>query len=534
MQKCFRFVNPIWVLLFFLGISSCKKNDSGWETDFIAPIAKTRLNFSNLINDTLLSANDEGFLSIRFKRNFALIPLDSLINLPDTTIAQNLSIPFPIQIPPGFSIFSQNQELVYNLGDIRITEIIVESGLCEISVKSIIPRNVIFNYSVPKASFNGQIIELTNQLLTAFAGDTVMLYRAYDLAWNYFDFTSDDGNSFNRLRLLIEAKIAPNDQAFTPVANQVLIKLENTFSAVKPYFARGYFGNRVFDNQSSVNEISELKNIEGILKLDQVNLNLTIENGVGADIRFKINELKGFNSRNNQTITLQNSLIGQNVNIGRALNQPNGTAGLPFTSVTQNFILNNSNSNITNFFENLPDELSVSIDAKVNPLGNVSNGNDFIYSQSNVNMLFDLDIPLKFSASELSFSDTLDFNFNNTDQIDRIKSAKLILIANNRFPLELSPEIYLLDENNQLLETIYSEQKINAATVNMNLETEQAQKSVVIFDIPEAKRAALNETKKIRVKLKINSKPDDTLVPFYSHYYVDLQIAADFSYFIQP
>lgn len=534
MQKWSLVKGFILTILVLAVLQSCKKNEAAWENDFLAPIASTRLNFSNLLNDSLLESDENGLLHIKFKNTFQLIPFDSLVNLPDTTLYRDLSIPFPVQIPPGLSIFSQNQELVYNLNDIKITEVIVESGFADVLVKSIIPRKIIFNYSVPKATLDGVAIQLNDQEIAAFNGDTVIGYKFFNLAWHIFNLRGDNESSYNRLRLLIDAKISPDEEAYTPVPNQTLIRIENSFKQIKPYFARGYFGNRIFSNQNVFTAVEQLSQIEGLLALDQVYLNLKIENGVGVDLRFKLNELKGFNSRINQTVNLQHSLVGAQVNLGRALNQVNPDNGLPFTATSTQYLLNPSNSNIKTFLENLPDEININIDAQVNPLGNVSSGNDFIYSKSNVNMLMDLDIPLKFGALELSLIDTLDFNLVNNTQIDRLKKAKLMLIADNFFPIELIPELLLLDSEKNLLAKINSEGKIESANVNDQLIVLQRKRSIVIFDVNQDVISKLKKTEKIVVKLKLNTKPENELVPIYHDYFIDLKLTSDFTYFMQP
>lgn len=524
----------VFFLVFTIVLSGCKKEDSGWDSDLLSPLMKTRLDFTNFINDTLLYSDENGMLSLRFKSVFELIPLDSLLLLPDTTIVNELSLPISINIPPGFSIISENQELNYSLGDIRITEVRIDEGTCNIRVKSIVPRNLIFNYSVPKATFNGQSIVLSNQLLNAFNGDTVIFNELFNLAMYNFNLTGDQNNSFNRLRLIIDAKIANDQQAYQTVANQVFLKIENTFSGIKPYFARGYFGQRTFSNQSSTNVVEALRNIEGIIALDQVNLNLSVRNGLGVDLRFRLNEVSAINNRNNTQVALNHSIIGQNINMTRALNQPDPFSGTPFIASSSTYQLNNSNSNLKSLFENLPDQIRFNVDASVNPLGNISNGNDFLYKSSNVNLQMDLDIPLKFSASELSLTDTLDFKVDNQQNLNRLRKGNLILIADNQFPVELIPELILLNDEGAMLTRLNAANTIQAATVDNNFIASIPLRSVLKFNIPSEKLAFIKDTKRVVVKVKMNTQPGNVLLPIYNTYFIDLKLAADFTYLLQP
>ena len=66
--------------------------------------------------------------------------------------------------------------------------------------------------------------------------------------------------------------------------------------------------------------------------------------------------------------------------------------------------MDNGNSNIDAFIENLPDGITYDLDVTANPLGDVSNGNDFLYDDSRLTADLDVDIPLNIIATDLTLT----------------------------------------------------------------------------------------------------------------------------------
>ncbi|MBK6410088.1 MAG: hypothetical protein IPF78_10360 [Flavobacteriales bacterium] len=90
------------------------------------------------------------------------------------------------------------------------------------------------------------------------------------------------------------------------------------------------------------------------------------------------------------------------MNIDRALD-----LGGMFQSALNTFNLDQGNSNIDLFIENLPSRVDYALDITINPLGDISNGHDFLYHDSKLSADLEIDIPLNLIATDLTLRKTV-------------------------------------------------------------------------------------------------------------------------------
>ena len=79
-------------LLAIFALSSCKQDlaNVGWDVDVLAPVLRTRLDMSDLVADSLLTADADGALRLRIETPLIDLPLDSILKIPDTTISKTI------------------------------------------------------------------------------------------------------------------------------------------------------------------------------------------------------------------------------------------------------------------------------------------------------------------------------------------------------------------------------------------------------------------------------------------------------------
>ena len=107
----------------------------------------------------------------------------------------------------------------------------------------------------------------------------------------------------------------------------------------------------------------------------------------------------------------------------------------------RDLLMNNDNSNIDVFIENLPNEISLSAEVEINPLGNVTDGNDFIYTAQPLQATLDIDLPLNIGAQNLIFTDTLDI----ASELNFSANGELMLYVTNAFPFETTLRVAILN-----------------------------------------------------------------------------------------
>jgi len=101
------------LIIIALLFQNCKKEATSpsWDVGILAPIIKTTLSIDNLVNDTLTQTGPDSLISIVYNSEMYTMALDSIIELPDTTIQYTINLE---------NLDIGNYEIVYrtSLGDI--------------------------------------------------------------------------------------------------------------------------------------------------------------------------------------------------------------------------------------------------------------------------------------------------------------------------------------------------------------------------------------------------------------------------------
>jgi hypothetical protein len=243
--------------------------------------------------------------------------------------------------------------------------------------------------------------------------------------------------------------------------------------------------------------------------------------------------LTSYNSRTGNTVNLSHSLIGNPVNITRATEPWHYSGNVTPTNVS--YLIDKNNSNILSFIQNFPDKLYYSLDFFVNPLGNISSGNDFFYFDKNIDATIKLEVPLSLYANGLTLTDTIDFSSDASDVGKRINTGHFRLTADNGFPLSAKLQLILLDENNIVLDSLLTDQVIAAPPLDADFKVVNSLISDIILPVSSSTGDKLNNTKKINIKVVFDTPQAPQLVKIYDGYKMDIKVIADFTYTInQP
>ena len=103
----------IFLLLLGSAFTSCKKNldEANWDVDGLTPIFKTSLDINNLLADSLIQKNADNSLKLVYSNRFYNFNVDSLLDVPDTTVRSSFKIPFgSINATPGFQLFNSTSD----------------------------------------------------------------------------------------------------------------------------------------------------------------------------------------------------------------------------------------------------------------------------------------------------------------------------------------------------------------------------------------------------------------------------------------
>lgn len=515
------------ILLFSFLFQSCKKQDTTWDTDYSIPLMKANLGISDLVNDTLISNNPNGSLNLIFKGNLFQLDLNELLEIKDTTLINSTIIPFTLPLNPNDVILNSVEKTNYNFDQVALRLAIIKEGQLQFEGTNTLLGEIRIKYTIPKMLKDGQAFEVIMDVPGRNTNGG-KIFRTFDVSGYTLDLTGISGNVANEIEYRINASVSPNASQFQAEVNESLV-FKTTFKGIKPRYAKGTFGQRPTQNVSDSSRFDAFsKLIDGQLDMQEFSLSMKIINGIGADARLKLNKLAGENFAKN-TVSLNHEIIGKTLNIERAVDNLNGNPQVIEKSYQYDFTP--SNSNFVNFFENLPSKLLYDFDLEINPLGDVSGGNDFINSDHTLKLDLDLEAPLNFSATNLTFVDTTALNIENTENIDPLQEAKIFINANNSFPFALTLNIDMLDENNQNKGNLFNNLNIEAADLDINTgKTIGLKTSKLMQYIGKENIEAIKSAKKLVIKIKINTFPSNQLLEIYQDYQINLDINADFKY----
>jgi hypothetical protein len=499
-----------------------------WDAEFLAPLVNGSLGINNLLADSVLHTNPDSSLKIVYTNSIYDLATSTLFTIPDTNNHQAFGVFDTITLHAGQSIpITPTTLTTYNLPNVQLRKVIIKSGKVRYKITSKIQHATVFNYSIPCATLGGTAFSI-NVTVPGAIGSTPGVYnQEFDLSGYTIDLTGPSHNLINTFYTNQLINIS-SDGGSVLVHPTDSLTIDNNFYSIVPYYALGYFGETVVNVGPATSDFSLFKRIvSGTLNLENVNINMNIENPVGVDARIFVNNLSSVNSRTGTTVNLINSsLIGPPININRA-----SESGGVIYATNANFPLTPLNSNIVQFIDNLPDKFGYSMNVNINPLGNVSGSNDFIYSDKLMKATLNMEIPLSLVAHNLTLVDTLATNLSTTTGAQNVKSGTITLFANNGFPFDASLQIYLLSDHNTITDSIFSYiNTIDEAPINTALRATGKKLTKLVVPISESKMSLIYNTKRLAFKVKFNTSAQPSYIKIYSDYRIDVNLVGDINY----
>ena len=512
-----------------LTLESCSVDGTNWDVNATAPVIETRLDLTNLIGTDNLSISNDSAINIAVDVPLYTFNFDTLSNLPlaKSVYAYVWTLP-NVSLPGGAGIPGLTSSLDLTGTDIQLSKFEIKTGKLRCSLKSTLTQPLVFTYYIPKVTKNGTMLQFVDTLPGRASGqDTVVFVRDFVIDDYDIDLTGALGDDFNSLTASVDAITIAGNPSVPITTGQVLFKTETELIEMTPEYAKGYLGQYNFSDANSTTSFNELEMIRnGLIDVENINLRLTFHNTIGADVSFQPIEIKATNTRNGQMVILNHSTIGSTVNINRAIE--NLSILNPVTESTYSFDINSLNSNIEQLLELLPDQISLQADVELNPYGNVGGYTDFFYYDHPAFIQMQLNLPLKFSASNLLLIDTIDNPFTDLEILDPISDGEFIVRVENKFPLESELQLYTLDASNNITDSLFANTFITAAPVNGNNKVVQVQTTDLIIDVTASKLQTLRAARQIKLVAHFNTQPASAgRLQFYSDYYMLIRMIAD-------
>lgn len=449
--------NTLFIFLTFtLLLSSCKKENTVWETDWSVPIINDSLSFDNMVNDSTLAVAS-GYYVVDFNRTLLNRGVNDVLTFPDTTINKSFGINFAfINIPPNYTFFNEESENDLGFADVELKQIIASKGFLDITVKNPVETKALFNIKLVGVSKNG--IPFSEDI-TCDAGtiaDPGVVSTTLDITGYSFDLMGLNGNERNILTSKVTVTSDPNGSDVT-MTNSHFVKVDVGLRGIELAYARGYFGNQVIsDTTDFALDIMNLVQ-SGTVDIPASTIKFEIENGIKVGATGLLTQLTS-ESNSGSLLDLSHPQIGTAFTLNPATGGWNGL----FPSIKE-LLFDQANSNIEQFIENLGSNYTAGYQMEINPWGNISAGSDEIYPDSRFKVRVHANLPLSIGLDALVVRDTFAVDLSQTSTTARVTKGELLLKASNAFPISANVTLMMLDANQNVIHTIVGTQAIESA-----------------------------------------------------------------------
>ncbi len=515
--------SSLTLLIFLLFLLGCKKEPTTWDQRIQAPLLKGELDLNHILSSEELKADSSQKLRLVRIDTLISLPLDSVLQLPDTTLYESYVAPGGgTTVSPGQSLINSTDTRKLQLPNAELKRAILHEGELHYRVKSTLAERSIYEYRIPAATKNGQALTIQTSCPPGTQSEPAVVTGVKDLKGYELDLTGPNGTEVNRFQTQIKLKSDPNGQSFTLQADDS-VSIRNSFKGLEPRFAKGYFGNQQISKSYTESGLSLFDHIRsGSLDIDSVNVRFHIDNGIGMDARVEVKTIRSIGQQGN--VDLSHSMIGNPINVSRA-QYKNGT--MQHTLHTEE--MTPQNSNIDLFLESIPKKIGHELELETNPLGDVSNGNDIMLRGHNVHVRMRIGLPLSLIANDLTLVDTLEWNFRKREN-GKLQDGTLYIEVANGFPLSNELSLFLHDKDGKRIGTLFDSRTIAAAPVDGNWITTGVRSQRLRVQIPSHKADLLRKAEKASIVARFNTPVGAPHIDLYRYHGLKVQASADFRY----
>jgi len=377
------------------------------------------------------------------------------INYDDALITNftlsNLGFISASAIFPEQEIYVKKEEQIIDLDPIQLKEVKIKSGTVTINVLSTLPNGKLI-YKIPSLKKNGISFNSGDIIVPENTSATPTQYF-----FNFDDYVLNLSGKENRL----------NGDTVNTIYTELFIFIDSTGVLetineddsfytfiqfdIDPDYGLGFIGTDTI-NMKLNDDITVFNDIDiDYFNLESAKARLNLDNYIGADIGFKVNQ---FQTQSNSEIEIigtdqyGNNIIGNNYFIQRASH----IIGSNYINQT-NFSID---SECSELIEIKPNLIDVDVDFYINPNGQASEL-DFLYTEQTVEGNITLDVPLSLNFRNLYIEEEILFNIEDNEDVE-----KVYLNFNNSLPIDL--HLNIINPLNN--DSIVNNQYINSAIVD--------------------------------------------------------------------
>ncbi len=529
-----RFSNICALLLAVLLMGGCRKpTNANWDVDVVVPLVHSHLSIKNFIGDSIFKADQNGLLNLNVTREITAVKLDSLVELPDTSISKSFTLPVigGLKVAPGQNLpFFPPVELTFDISNgVALKYVDMRSGSITLKFTNNAAQPLNMLYILPGVFKNYMPFTVSETIPPGVNS----LTKTYDLAGYHFNMQGLSGFKYNTISQTYTIAVSPtaSDSVRLNPGIITIANIDITYSKLVPDYVEGYFGQQTINIAQDTAKLNLLNNFRATnFMLSDATLDFKIMNEFGAEFTGSLANVKSINTNtatNSTVIVPLTTTQISNLDINRATR-----AGSTVFPSIKNTSLTAVNSNIVPFLSNLPDKLSYKGSIQVNPLGNTWGYSDFAYYGKGIRVLADINIPMRFNADNFKLISHTPVDFSNLEQLDNVKSGNFVIQATNGYPFKAMLQAYLLNEQKQVIDSLFipGQNVIDHGLLDSQNMVTAPVSSKVLVPISSSKIATMRKSKSIQIITYFLMPPNPPDIRLQDSYQIDVSIIAELNY----
>ena len=518
--------------LLVIVLSSCVKEkfdpakfkaSQNLDPGLTVPVGYSKIEMQKYLRDAIannqLKVSPDGLLSLIYSDSVSSGTMDNLLSFP--TISKNKVIPnasgFPISLPAGGPglVFSDTIQFPVSLLQTsgRIDSIRFRSGSLQTSIAAAGLSGTI-TYQFPGLQLGGKAFIDTMSL-----SESGLMLSLKD----YILIPLQKIGGANMFQAIISVDL---DSTSTPIAAGAdILSIQTDMNKLK--FETIFGDLSGFDIPIPPVQLAPgafTKIIDGKFSFADPKINLYFSNSIGVPIGLFFNKLEAV-MRDNSIVSLKADEIPTPPAEPRPIAFPSlNQAG---QVVHDTIRIKRSNSNLPDFFSSNVNAVNISPAPRIGP----PTGSEavFVRYDSKIDLKASIEIPLWGRADFFMMMDTISFDYLSASLPvpEELDSLIARIRITNSFPVSVAPQVYLLDQNKVLLDSLIRKEQIIEGAVDTN-DDGKVDPSPKTIEVPVS-RSTINILGKTRYlvtkgSLMTTGFLDNKDVKFYLSYYLEYNI----------
>jgi hypothetical protein len=515
-------------------------NSDSFDPSFATPIGNATFQIGRINDRTnrFLEVNpNTGVLEFSFDSPSFSYGISDFNIFPNQTISSSTAMNSSQvaafnSLPTGssYNFQTSNSNIITLPSSELLDSVIINNGVLSINILSNYTHSLSVVVTIPSLVKNGIVystIVPLNYVSTTPVTATVNL----QLAGYKLDLT-DGGITNNSIRISYNTT-AIKGPSTANTSESVNFNLNLVLNEVEKI--HGYFGNRVLTLDDTL-DIDFLKGVTGgTINFADPRIELSVINEIGIPFDAVFTSISAWENTINQNIG------GPGLTSIPLISAPN----LIGDSTITNHLINNGNTTpiLTAIINERPTKIAYSTAVQLNPNGITNN---FITLSSRLQANAKFVIPLNGYGDGFQLSDTNSTKLEDIIGLDstgseNLKGLTIRILATNGMPLEVGLQLYFLDNNNFLIDSLFTSgytSILAPGTVNFSVPVtapnygKLISPSSKIFDIVISKdkyqKLIANNQAKIVYQTKMNTTGSSTMknIKIFPEDYVKLKVSA--------